>query len=104
MNRTPSLFVSHGSPMILLEDCSARQFLSDYGATLEKPSAILMISAHWETAQVSVATTSRPDTIHDFYGFPEPMYQFRYDVQGAPKIAEKAAACLRGMSRPLLKM
>ena len=73
MKRTPSLFVSHGSPMILLEDCSARQFLSDYGATLEKPSAILMISAHWETAQVSVATTSRPDTIHDFYGFPEPM-------------------------------
>ena len=95
MNRTPSLFVSHGSPMILLEDCSARRFLSDYGATLEKPSAILMISAHWETAQVSVATTSRPDTIHDFYGFPEPMYRFRYGVEGAPGIAEKAAACLR---------
>lgn len=95
MNRMPSLFVSHGSPMILLEDCSARRFLSDYGAALEKPSAILMISAHWETPHVSVATTDSPETIHDFYGFPEAMYQFHYRAPGAPEIADKAAAYLR---------
>ena len=95
MNRMPSLFVSHGSPMILLEDCSARQFLRDYGAKLGKPSAILMISAHWETAEVAVATTDRPETIHDFHGFPEAMYQFHYRAPGAPEIAQMAAACMR---------
>jgi 4,5-DOPA dioxygenase extradiol len=81
--------------MILLEDCPARRFLSDYGATLGKPSAILMISAHWETPQVSVATTNSPGTIHDFYGFPDSIHQFRYGAPGAPKIAQKAATCLR---------
>lgn len=95
MNRQPSLFISHGSPMILLEDCSARQFLCQYGAGLARPSAILMISAHWETERLSVATTNHPETIHDFYGFPEPMYRFRYKAPGAPELAAKAAACLQ---------
>ena len=95
MNRPPSIFVSHGSPMILLEDCPARRFLADYGATLDKPSAILMVSAHWETAGVCVATADRPDTIHDFYGFPEDIYRSRYGAPGAPEVALKAAALLR---------
>ena len=95
MRRFPSLFVSHGSPMILLEDCPARRFLSDYGAEIGKPSAILMVSAHWDTQGVMVATTDRPDTIHDFYGFPEPVHRIRYAAPGAPDIAEAAAGLLR---------
>lgn len=94
MSRMPSVFVSHGSPMILLEDCPARQFLAGYGAALGKPSAILMISAHWETAHVAVATTDRPETIHDIYGFPDPIQQFQYPAPGAPEIAAGAAAHL----------
>ena len=69
--------------------------MSDYGASLEKPSAILMISAHWETAHATVATASQPPTIHDFYGFPDAMYRFQYGAPGAPDIAVKAAACLQ---------
>jgi len=81
--------------MILLEDCPARQFMRDYGAALGRPAAILMISAHWDTPVTSVATTGRPETIHDFYGFPEPMYRFRYGAPGAPEIAGRAATRLR---------
>lgn len=91
MKRPPSLFISHGSPMILLDDCPARRFFGEYGAALEKPSAILMVSAHWETPCVAVATTDRPDTIYDFYGFPERMYRFRYGAPGAPSVAAAAA-------------
>jgi 4,5-DOPA dioxygenase extradiol len=91
----PSLFVSHGSPMILLDDCPARRFFGEYGASLARPAAILMISAHWETPGVTVATTDRPETIHDFHGFPDAMYRFRYRAPGAPDIAAQAAACLR---------
>ncbi len=95
MNRPPSLFVSHGSPMILLEDCPARRFLMEFGAALARPSAILMVSAHWETAGVCVATAEAPDTIHDFSGFPEEIYRYRYGAPGAPGIADKAASLLR---------
>lgn len=95
MNRLPSLFISHGSPMMLLEDCPARRFLGEYGTGAEKPSAILMISAHWETPEISVATADRPETIHDFFGFPEPMYQIRYGAPGAPDVARSAAELMR---------
>lgn len=96
MKRQPSLFISHGSPMILLDDCPARRFMSDYGSSVERPAAVLMISAHWETPVVSVASTPRPGTIHDFYGFPEAMYRFHYRAPGAPDVAARAAACLHG--------
>jgi len=95
MSRPPSLFISHGSPMILLDDCPARRFMAEYGASIEKPSAILMISAHWETHLPAVASTASPGTIHDFYGFPEPFYRFRYRAPGAPEVAAQAAVCLR---------
>ena len=80
--------------MILLDDCPARRFMSAYGGSLDKPSAILMISAHWETPSVAVGSTVRPGTIHDFYGFPEEMYRFRYGAAGAPAVASRAAAFL----------
>lgn len=95
MNRPPSVFVPHGSPMILLEDCPARRFLGEYAAETERPSAILMISAHWETPGVEVGSAERPETIHDFYGFPEPMYRVRYGAAGAPDVARSAAEMLR---------
>lgn len=95
MNRFPSVFLSHGSPMMVLEDSPARRFLGEYGAALSKPSAILMASAHWDTPSVAVATTNRPETIYDYHGFPEPMYRIRYGAPGAPEIADRAAGLLR---------
>jgi len=94
-NKLPSLFISHGSPMILLDDCPARQFLAGLGRRLSRPDAILMISAHWETPTVTVGSAARPGTIHDFYGFPEQFYKFHYDVTGAPDLAAAAAKSLK---------
>ena len=94
MKKLPALFVSHGSPMMVMERSRARRFLEEWGA-LHKPKAILMVSAHWENIDgPAVSIAGQPDTIHDFGGFPRELYQMRYAASGAPEIAEKAAGLL----------
>ena len=87
----PTIFVSHGSPMLILEDRPARAFLASLGQLLPRPKAIVAVSAHWDTDVPAVSTARKPDTIHDFYGFPEPLYALRYDAPGAPNLAERVA-------------
>ena len=68
----PALFISHGSPMLAIEDSPAHRFLLGLGKTLPRPKAILVASAHWESmGALAVNITSHPKTIHDFGGFPE---------------------------------
>ncbi len=89
----PTLFVSHGSPMLFLErDLPARAFLAGLGSVVPKPKAIVAVSAHWNTEQPAVSLTARPETIHDFYGFPEALYRLHYDAPGAPQLADRVAA------------
>ena len=66
----PSLFVSHGSPMMALEDSRARRFLSGLGGDIGRPDAIIIASAHWEPPHLVFTTAERLPTIHDFGGFP----------------------------------
>jgi 4,5-DOPA dioxygenase extradiol len=88
----PTLFVSHGSPMLFLEkDLPARAFLATLGSLVPRPKAIVAVSAHWNTEQPAVSVTAKPETIHDFYGFPEALYQLRYDAPGAPELANRVA-------------
>lgn len=87
----PTIFVSHGSPMLILEDRPARAFLASLGDILPRPSAIVAVSAHWDTDVPAVSTARRPETIHDFYGFPEALYALRYDPPGAPQLADRIA-------------
>ena len=90
----PSLFISHGSPMLALEKEPTTLFLRGLSANLSKPSAIVIASAHWDTNEPMLTGAAHPDTIHDFSGFPAALYQLRYPVQGNPALAERIKTLL----------
>ncbi|WP_038091191.1 DODA-type extradiol aromatic ring-opening family dioxygenase [Acidihalobacter prosperus] len=92
--RAPSLFVSHGSPMMPFEPGPAREALRALG-TQYRPRAILCVSAHWETAQPVLGGATQPGTIHDFYNFPPQLYEQRYAAPGDPALAAQARGLLR---------
>jgi 4,5-DOPA dioxygenase extradiol len=96
----PALFISHGSPMLALEDGRAHRFLKGYAAELARPTAILVASAHWETAAPRLTAGAAPETIHDFGGFPPALYRLRYPAPGDPALAERAAGLLRAAGLP----
>lgn len=97
MQTMPALFISHGAPTLAMSDSPARHFLAQLGASLPRPSAILVVSAHWETMDgVAVSLAQQPETIHDFGGFPQALYEMRYPAPGAAAVAEQAARRLEG--------
>lgn len=98
--RHPTLFVSHGPPTLALAESPARRFLIEMGSSLARPEAILCVSAHWETEVPTVATTARPRTIHDFYGFPDDLYKVRYAAPGAPDLAKEVTRRLKKAKIP----
>jgi 4,5-DOPA dioxygenase extradiol len=92
----PSLFLSHGSPMLALSDVPARDFLAGLGGTLPRPRAIVVASAHWDTEKPEVSAVAVNQTIYDFSGFPPALYALRYPAPGDPVLAAEVAAMLRG--------
>jgi 4,5-DOPA dioxygenase extradiol len=93
----PVLFVGHGSPMNAIEENSFSKTWQEIGKTLPRPEAILCISAHWETRGTFVTSVQKPETIHDFYGFPEQLYEVQYPAPGSPRLAKD----IREQSRTL---
>jgi 4,5-DOPA dioxygenase extradiol len=91
----PSLFLSHGAPTLPLTDTPARDFLAELGRLLPRPKAIVVVSAHWETTRPAVNAVDRNDTIHDFHGFPRPLYDLRYPAPGSPALAHAVDERLR---------
>jgi len=88
MNKAPSLFIGHGSPMNAIDDNAYTRSLHQLGGSFEKPKAIVVISAHWLSAGTWVTHMKHPRTIHDFYGFPEKLYGIQYTAPGSPITAD----------------
>jgi 4,5-DOPA dioxygenase extradiol len=91
----PALFLSHGSPMHALEPGAVRDAWVKLARSLPRPRALLVASAHWETNLPMLTGAERPETIHDFFGFPRPLYEIRYPAPGAPAVAARALALLK---------
>jgi 4,5-DOPA dioxygenase extradiol len=106
VNRQPVLFVSHGAPTAALDRGPYAAALRRFGEQLTgaaRPSAIAVVSAHWQVrGLIGVTGAPRPETIHDFFGFPEPLYRLRYDVPGDPRLAARIAARLSGAGVPAM--
>lgn len=92
----PAIFVSHGAPTLPFDDVPARDFLRGLGAQLERPRAVLAVSAHWDTKAPATNAVTANDTIHDFYGFPRPLYELRYGAPGDALLAREVGALLSG--------
>jgi 4,5-DOPA dioxygenase extradiol len=88
--------------MLALQDSPARRFLQGLGKTLERPKAIVAVSAHWETRSgPAVSLAQQPETIHDFGGFPRALFEMQYPAPGAPAAAHRAAALLEAHGIPV---
>lgn len=91
----PAIFLSHGSPMLAIEDAAAHRFLKELPRILpESPKAILMVSAHWERLRPTVNAPSRNETIHDFGGFPPELYKLTYPAPPSPALAGRVVELL----------
>jgi 4,5-DOPA dioxygenase extradiol len=92
--RMPLLFVGHGSPMNGIEDNEFSQRWKNMGKELPAPRAVLCISAHWFTQGTFVTAMENPATIHDFYGFPKPLFDVQYPAPGNPILAKETSSLL----------
>lgn len=94
-HRMPSIFVGHGSPMNALQSNGFTHALEKWGKDIGRPTAILVVSAHWLTPnETKVTVDAHPKTIHDFGGFPQALFDMQYPAPGAPEFAKQAAGLL----------
>ena len=90
-SRMPVLFLGHGSPMNAIEDNEFVREFKALGERLDRPNAIVVVSAHWETTGTLVTVMNQPRTIHDFGGFPQALYDVQYPAPGHPELANDIA-------------
>lgn len=89
------LFVPHGAPTFALQPGAAGAAMSAIASQLTAPRAVIVVSPHWDTQKPTVSTATQLETIHDFYGFPDALYDIQYPATGCPEVAREAAAALQ---------
>jgi 4,5-DOPA dioxygenase extradiol len=92
--RTPSIFIAHGAPP-LLDIPNWVDELKAWADSMPRPTAILMLSAHWEERPVTLGATRTVPLVYDFYGFPQRYYEQQYAAPGAPQLAKRVTELLR---------
>lgn len=97
----PALYLGHGAPT-LLDDAEWMGELSGWAGSLPRPTAILIVSAHWQTAPMAISATRTVPLVYDFYGFPQRYYDLTYAAPGAPELARSVRA-LMPPSEPVLE-
>lgn len=118
--KLPALFISHGAPTLAIEQSATTSALARIGQNLPKPRAIVIMSAHWQSAKLEVSSNPQPKTWHDFSGFAPELYELQYPAAGQPALAESLAhqltargircsinplrACDHGVWAPLIHM
>ncbi|MGE8188934.1 DODA-type extradiol aromatic ring-opening family dioxygenase [Pseudomonas sp. NPDC086278] len=96
----PSLYISHGSPMLALEPGASGPALAGLAAELPKPKAIVIVSAHWESDELLVNGNPQPETWHDFGGFPKALFDVQYPAPGHPQLAAEVVQLLKADGLP----
>ena len=96
----PSLFISHGSPMLALEPGESGPALARLAAEMPRPRAIVMVSAHWESQELLVNANPQPETWHDFGGFPAALFAVQYPAVGLPELSTEVVALLNAAGLP----
>jgi 4,5-DOPA dioxygenase extradiol len=101
LQRAPVFFISHGAPTFALEPGQLGAHLRALGQQLSGVKAVLVVSPHWQTRGLQVLTTPKPETIHDFGGFPSALYQLQYPVPGQSELAADALRLLAQAGWPV---
>lgn len=98
--KLPAFFIAHGSPLLAVEDNEYTRFLERLGQDLPTPRGIVVFSAHWDSPEQLLTVDNEHGTMHDFYGFPEELYEMSYPAPGSPELSRRIETLFKDNNLP----